>query len=166
MKGIIIILGFKNDSEGNLSLIAKERLDWGIKEYHKNWEHKILLTGDKGPHFNTTNKPHAYYAKQYLLRKGIPLKEILEFTESKNTVEDALLSKEIIESLDTNKVIVVTSDFHMARTKYIFNRFWKGYSLTFSEVKTEVLFPELEKLQAHETEALQELRNKWEQANN
>ena len=65
-KSVIIVLGAPNDSEGNLSAIAIERCQQALIEYAQNPGAKILPTGGWGEHFNTTDKPHSHYLRQYL----------------------------------------------------------------------------------------------------
>ena len=96
MKGIITVLGSPNDNSGKLYSIAIERCNEAIKMYKSNPGWKIVLTGGFGQHFNTTDKPHAFYLNEYLVEHGIPESDILEFVESSNTLEDASLLKPII----------------------------------------------------------------------
>jgi len=121
MKGIIIVLGSQNDKKGNLSPNSKNRVDRAIEELNKNPGYKLLLTGGFGK-FNRTLKPHAYYLKRYTLKKGVKEEEILGIVESGNTVEDAYLSKPILEKYKPKKVFISTSNFHLPRAKYIFER--------------------------------------------
>lgn len=154
MKGVIIILGSPNDSEGRLLSIAKERLDLGFEEYKKTG-YKILLTGGFGEHFNHTKKPHAFYAKNYLLEKGVKDRDILEFAESSNTVEDAEMSKAILDEYEVEEVILVTSDFHLERVRYIFDKILEGYKLSYLGSETHKSEEELEVLREHERKALE-----------
>jgi hypothetical protein len=66
---VLVILGPPNSPNGNLSSIAKNRLDLCFQIFLK--DDLILCTGGWGKHFNTSINPHAYYAKEYLLKKGI-----------------------------------------------------------------------------------------------
>jgi uncharacterized SAM-binding protein YcdF (DUF218 family) len=157
MSGIIIVLGSPNDEQGNLSNIALSGIDKGIEEYFAHSDYKFLCTGGWGEHFNTTNKPHAYYVKQELLKR-IPKQDILdEIVESSNTVEDARLSKPIVDSYGVTELIIVTADYHMGRTRYIFERVFPDYHLQFSEAEADISREEREKLVRHETEALARL---------
>lgn len=158
MKGIIIILGAPNDEKGELSTIARERCERAIKEYRRHPSYKFLLTGGYGNHFNTTEKPHAYYTKHYLISRQVPEQDILlEFVESSNTLEDARLSQPIVKRYDVQHVIVVTSDFHFERAKYLFQQTFKDIHLSFSGSHTDLPQQELAALMLHEQEALQRL---------
>jgi hypothetical protein len=96
---IIVILGAYNNAQGELSEIAISRLNKGIEVFKKHKEAKIILTGGCGDHFNPTSIPHAFYYKQYLLSKNIPNEVILNFVDSKFTLEDAMLTKKITDKL-------------------------------------------------------------------
>ncbi len=157
MEGIVIILGSPNDDKGNLSDIAIGRNTKGIEEYRNHEGYKILVTGGFGNHFNTTDKPHAYYAKQFLLKKGVPKNDILEFAESHDTVEDALLSKLIVDKYGTKDLVIVTSDFHVGRVRYIFERIFPDHNLEFSVVKTSYNRERYKVLNAHEKRELEKL---------
>ncbi len=161
MEGIIIVLGAPNDEKGELSTIARERCEQAIKEYRRHPGYKFLLTGGYGDHFNTTEQPHAYYTKQYLISRQIPKQDILlEFVESSNTCEDASLSQPIMKHYGVKHVIVVTSDFHLDRAKYIFQNAFEDIQLFFSGSHTDLPQRELEALILHEQNALRKLREK------
>lgn len=120
--GIIVILGSPNSDQSDLYSVAKQRCELGIKEYIKHPNRKILLTGGFGDHFNTTDKPHAYYLKQYLIKRGVPEQYIIDFALSKNTLEDASLSKSIIAKYKVQNIVIITSDYHYDRAKFIFEK--------------------------------------------
>jgi uncharacterized SAM-binding protein YcdF (DUF218 family) len=161
MEGIILVLGAPNDETGELSTIARARCQQAIKEYRHHPGYKILLTGGYGEHFNTTEYPHTYYTKRYLISRQIPEQDILsEFVESSNTLEDARLSQPIVERYGVKQVVVVTSDFHLDRAKYVFLQTFKNMHLSFSGSHTELPQQELEALRQHEQKALRKLRKK------
>jgi uncharacterized SAM-binding protein YcdF (DUF218 family) len=159
MKGVIILLGAPNDEKGRLSNIARERCDQAFLEYRKHPEYKILPTGGFGPHFNVTDKPHAYYSSNYLISKGIPAVGILEFVKSSNTIEDAELSWSIIQKYGMESVIVVTSDFHIPRVRIIFEKRFLDVPVLFAASKTHLLEEELIQLKIKEKRALSRLHD-------
>lgn len=166
MTGIIIVLGSKNDEKGNLSPNSRNRVDRAIKKMEEfqpkadrpmaeknNPNYKLLLTGGFGK-FNPTSKPHAQYLKDYALKKGVKKKDILGIVESSNTVEDAYLSKPIIDKYRPEKVFVSTSNFHLPRAKYIFEKLLPDYNLEFIGSKEDTSPFVLKKLKLHEKIAL------------
>lgn len=154
---VIVILAADNDDAGNLSSMAQERVEGGLRLYHKLHAAKLLLTGGFGS-FNRTSLPHAYYVAQYLLARGIPEIDILPFVLSSNTVEDAALSKRALESFSFEKLCVVTSQFHVPRAKLIFSHFLKSEKLACYGTPDGINPKELRKRQAHESEAIQIIR--------
>ena len=58
---------------------------------------------------------------RYLIEHGADASRIIEEDEASNTRENLLFSAKLAEAagLDTSRVLIVTSDFHMCRAKYI-----------------------------------------------
>lgn len=160
--GLIIILGAPNDDDGTLSVMAQGRVALGYRLYTEGraagWQ--LLLTGGIGEHFNRTRLPHAYYLQQWLLAHGVPARAIVDFALSRHTGEDALLARPIVERLGVRKLIVVTSDFHLARAEFIFRTVFPAYTLTFAGAPylPTCTAGEQERLVAHEARRLAELR--------
>lgn len=160
--GLVIVLGSPNDEKGTISPIGQGRLLKGLEEYTarhcEGW--KILLTGGFGEHFNTTARPHAYYAKRFLVERGIPESGIVEFAESRDTVDDALQSHKIVEMYGVDDLVVVSSDFHSVRVRYIFCKVFPQKNLVFSSSEyLEKCSEEVrDKLLAHEERELKSLR--------
>lgn len=160
---LILVLGSPNSDSGELYLPARERCDLAISLYHRSStsNHKILLTGGFGRHFNTTSRPHAFYLQEYLLSRGIPEKDILGFVSSSNTLEDASLSKEIVLKYGVQHVRVITSDYHSERAKTVFKREYagSGIEIRFCVCETDVQRCEFDlvPLIRHEQNALRKL---------
>ncbi len=153
---VLVVLGSPNSPDGELSEIAKSRLDCVADRYDEN--KRILCTGGWGAHFNVAPKAHAIYAKEYLMKNGIPLDNFLEVALSSNTVEDAVKSKVILSQLDHPCITVVTSDYHLERVRLIFNEIFKGFEIQFIGVKSDFLNEdELNSLTTHEQAAIQSI---------
>ena len=136
LPGLIVILGAPNDEAGKLSRIAQGRADRGYAEYIRlradGW--KLLLTGGFGAHFNVTDKPHAYYVRQKLLQRGVPAMDIVGWAESRNTIEDGLFSRPLVDRYGVNNLLIVTSDFHYERAAFVFAHFFPTASREFALV--------------------------------
>ena len=155
---IIVLLGSPNSDKGVLSQMAKSRVKVCVSLYEKE-RTGIVLTGGFGAHFNTTEKPHAYYLKQMLVRHGIPEMAIFGLVESKHSVEDATLSKWIIEEFKPEEIVIVTSDYHEQRARIIFEAVYAPFSnLSFISASSKNVDPEiLQPLTAHEKMAVKDL---------
>lgn len=157
MKHIILVLGAPNDKEGNLGEIAKNRLDCAFEIYLANENSLILCTGGFGEHFNTSKYPHAYYAKKYLMNRGINEKDFLESPLSSNTVDDFRMTKSMITELNPNILFVVTSDFHIKRAKILHDIIINFPHVAFIPARSNLTEMELESLKSHEALAIKEL---------
>jgi uncharacterized SAM-binding protein YcdF (DUF218 family) len=158
--GVIVVLGSPNDAQGQLSSIALERCSQALAEFKKNPKYAVLPTGGWGQHFNTTDKPHWVYVRQELSGRGIPGSAFIPCAESSNTIEDAILSRLILDSYPDLDLIVVTSDFHAARARFLFTHEFPERQITISESITNLPPDELAQLQAHEQKALKRLKGK------
>jgi uncharacterized SAM-binding protein YcdF (DUF218 family) len=158
MKTAIVILGSPNDAQGNLSSIALERCAQGLAEYRRHPGARIIPTGGWGSHFNTTAQPHGYYTRKYLEAHGVPPEVILACAESANTPEDARLCRPIVERHGITALIVVTSDFHIPRARFLFEREYPKVSLRFVGAETHLPEAELASRKQHEERALTKLR--------
>jgi uncharacterized SAM-binding protein YcdF (DUF218 family) len=162
--GMIVVLGSPNSEDGELYSIATERCELALVEYKKRPGWKILLTGGYGAHFNTTGQPHAAYLRHYLIQRGIPSRAIVEFAESTNTLQDASLSKPIVLKHQLSEIVVITSDYHVDRARYIFEREFADTQvrIEFSVSRTDeqVCELDLKALKKHEKEALAKLKNR------
>jgi vancomycin permeability regulator SanA len=163
---LIAILGSPNDENGKLSEMGERRIRLGY-EIHmslRNEGSRLLLTGGYGHHFNTTIRPHAFYAKERLLLLGVPQDEIVEFALSRNTVDDALQARPIVERYAPKRLIVVSSDFHMERVRFVFEHVFPGRELQFfgAPYLEACVHEERERLLAHESRELTSLRDRGE----
>jgi uncharacterized SAM-binding protein YcdF (DUF218 family) len=167
-KGMIVVIGSPNSDDVELYSIAKERCELALAEYAKRSDWKILLTGGYGAHFNTTDQPHAAYLRHYLVKRGIPSQAIVEFAESTNTLQDASLSKPIVLKYQVSEIVVITSDYHVDRARYIFEREFADTQVhiefSVSRTEEEVCKFDLKAQKKHEQEALAKLRKRDQQA--
>ena len=164
LRGMIVVLGSPNSEAGQLSSIAKERCELALSASAKLPGWKLLLTGGYGAHFNTTDQPHAAYLKRYLVNRGIPAQEIVEFVESANTLQDASFSKPVVLKYGVSEIAVVTSDYHIDRARYVFEREFAdtGIRISFLASQTDEAACEfdLDAQKKHEQQALAKLREK------
>ncbi len=156
----IVLLGAPNDERGNLSAMALERCDQAYAESVRHPDALILPTGGFGAHFNVTDKPHAFYTRNYLVGKGVAPSRFLSGAESGNTIQDAALAAPILQQAGVTDILLVTSDFHVERASFLFGLALKGtgISMTVSPSTTHVPPEEMERLRAHETSSLARLR--------
>jgi uncharacterized SAM-binding protein YcdF (DUF218 family) len=155
----IVVLGNTNDENGVLAAIPRERCEQAVIEFRKRPGAKVITTGGWGSHFNLTAKPHAAYTRAYLQTLGIPGDAFVESAESGNTVEDATLCRPIVARHGFRRLIVVTSDFHLERARFLFTREFPELTLEFVASRTNLPPEKLQPLIEHEQRALARLGN-------
>ena len=67
------------------------------------------------------------------MRGGVPEEKILVEDKASNTIENFVCSVPIIRAQGAQKVILVTSDYHMNRARTIAKEFLGDYELAFEE---------------------------------
>ncbi|HWB06574.1 MAG TPA: YdcF family protein [Verrucomicrobiales bacterium] len=157
-KTAIVILGASNDEAGTLSSFGKERCDQAISEFRAHAGSSVIPTGGWGQHFNTTSRPHGHYLREYLQTQGIPEEAFVECVESSNTIEDAKFCRPVVERYGFRRLVVVTSDFHLDRARFLFGREFPDIALTFSVSATDLPEEELQRRISHERNALARLQ--------
>ena len=153
---VIVVLGSPNFPDGTLGPIALDRLQ-GCLSIFNSQKHKILCTGGFGAHFNTSPVAHANYLKDFLILKGVPSTAFLPLALSSNTVEDAVMSKSILKETDFKDLIIITSEYHVARVEFIFTEILKDFNLNFKAVAHHSIDDVLEPLIQHEKVAMDKL---------
>ncbi|MES2760857.1 MAG: YdcF family protein [Bacteroidota bacterium] len=99
-----------------------DRLFQTLELYHKGRVGKMLITGGSGSIDHPEHR-EAIYVKKYLKAIAIPDSSILIESNSKNTYENAIHTKHILDSMQfKGSVLLVTSSFHMRRALAIFNK--------------------------------------------
>ncbi len=154
MKNILIILGSPNSAKGRLGKAAISRLKKCV-EIFKPDENLILCTGGFGVHFNTSQKPHAEYLMQYLIKNGISKEYFLPSANSANTVEDAVKSMGILKKMDFRNCTIITSNYHLDRVQLIFDKILTGIEKQYIGVEDGFSEKKLKLLQNHETKAIE-----------
>ncbi len=100
---------------------SADRLTDSILLFKENKANYLLFTGGSGIVFEQESK-EATFAKTFFLSFGIPEDKLLLESESRNTFENGLYSKKILDEKKLKRIILVTSAFHMKRSVAIFEK--------------------------------------------
>jgi len=100
---------------------GSDRIWQAIQLYKKKKIKKIIITGDSG-YVLKKGLHEAKQLKEVLISMGIPNKDILIESKSRNTHENAKETKALIDrlGLSTNNNLLITSAMHMRRAKACF----------------------------------------------
>lgn len=140
-----------------LSIESVARIELAINLF-KNDNFRFLITTGWAyrPDCDT---PISDVFKDYILKNSIIKSEqIISSPYSRDTVGDAFFSLQLVNSYKIRKLVVVTSDYHVTRTKKIFESFFKAAAkVEVTGIKTdarknqEILAHELKSLNAFES---------------
>lgn len=97
----------------------------------------IVVSGGRGLVPDAEKLSESGAMRLFLEDLGVPERAVLEEAESRNTYENALYTKEVLDSRGDKKILLVTSALHMRRAKAIFESM--GFQVTPAATDYEVL---------------------------
>ena len=109
---LVLGAGLRN---GKPSPVLKDRLDTAYEVYESGASNKIIVSGDHG----TKTYDEVNVLKNYLIDKGVPSENIFMDHAGFSTYDSIYRAKEIFQ---TEKIIIVTQEFHLYRSLYIANK--------------------------------------------
>ena len=107
-----IILGASVHADGKLSPILQDRVETAYQLYLQNKIENFLISGDH----RTDDYDEVNAIKNYLLKKGVPSRDIILDHSGFDTYDSMFRAKAVFEIEDA---IVITQKFHLPRSLYI-----------------------------------------------
>ena len=113
----VVVLGAQVQGD-QPSLTLKKRLDLALSYLQAHPQARAVVSGGQGPDEAYTE---ASIMADYLQDRGIDKSRILREEKASDTRENLAFSRELVETLgvDTSRVLIITSDFHLCRAKYL-----------------------------------------------
>ena len=100
-----------------------DRVIYAAWLYHQGAADTLILSGGDPSVFAPANDSVGADQMLVLLQMlGVPETAVILETNSRNTYENALYSKPLLEEIDAKEVLLVTSAFHMPRSVAIFEK--------------------------------------------
>lgn len=115
-KDFIVTLGYALNSDGTMHETLIKRLDQTYLAAIANPNAKIIVSGG----VQKSGVTESYLMKKWLIEKGIDANRIIPEDKSKDTVDNALNSVEILKVNNAKNIILITSASHIRRAKTIF----------------------------------------------
>lgn len=165
MKDAIIVLAGGINNDGSLPELPRKRVEKGVELYNKKIAPKIIMTGKYGFWLDYTKeippKSEAEVMKEFAESLGVPKENIILEETSKDTVGNAYFTKvDILEKNNWKNIAVVTSQFHMPRTKFIFDIILgPGYEIEYIPSDDGLSEEERDNAMAREEKTIQVLKN-------
>lgn len=137
----LVVLGRGVDADGALPLLAKQRVEraaelfaWGVAPRMIFSGRCSLMTEAEPP------RTEAAAMADHAIAIGIPRRAVILEEESRDTVGNAyFVLRRFLEPNDWMSIRVVTSDFHIQRTAWVFQKVMGlGYDVAFSPSPSEL----------------------------
>ncbi len=112
---VTMALGAKVYSNGNLSYVLRDRVDYAIELYKSGKAKKIIFSGDHG----TKEYDEVNAMFEYAQSKGIDKADIFLDHAGFSTYDSMYRAKEVFLCED---IIIITQSFHIYRSVYIARR--------------------------------------------
>lgn len=109
---VALVLGAGVRSDGEPTLILRDRLNTAIQLYEAGKVRKLLMSGDNRFHYY--NEPAAM--KRYAVRQGVPPEDIVEDFAGRRTYDSIYRAKHIFGQ---ERIVIVTQGFHLDRAIYL-----------------------------------------------
>jgi uncharacterized SAM-binding protein YcdF (DUF218 family) len=116
---------YKSDAIIVLSGDRGERIEKAAELYHKGYGKYFVISG--GIVYNDVTE--AQLMKEHAIKLGVPEKSIILEDRADSTYENAHFTKKIMKKYPIHTAIVVTSNYHLKRTKMIFSREFKNTNI-------------------------------------
>ena len=108
----IIVLGSRVYSDTSLSVVLRDRVDYGIALYEAGKADRLLFSGDHGQ----TEYDEVNAMMNYAVSCGVPEEDIFLDHAGFSTYETMVRAKEVF---CTESAIIVTQQFHLPRAVYL-----------------------------------------------
>ncbi len=137
----LVVLGRGIDPDGSLPLLAKQRVERAAELFAWNTAPRIIFSGRCS--LMTDAVPSVTEAgsmADYAVELGLPRDALLVEERSRDTIGNAyFVLRDYLEPNDWTSIRVVTSDFHIQRTAWIFQKvLGVGYDISFSAAPSEL----------------------------
>jgi len=125
--------------------MSSDRFIQGAWLYKKGFIKKIIVSGGQNGFNNEDDFIEAEFVASILKDLGVPSSDIFIEGNSRNTIENAAFSYKILDSLGLkkNKLVLITSAFHMPRAKETFEKagfIVRPYPCAFSILPSSIRF--------------------------
>jgi len=128
---VAIVLGYKLKNEKKLPRVLVSRLNLAINLYKKGIVRKLIMSGGiTNPKLKISE---AEAMRQYVLKQNVKDIDIIKDEKSKDTIGNAYFIKNfILKPCNFKKLVVISSDFHLVRMKYVFKKtLGRNYKIKF-----------------------------------
>ena len=113
--GLLVALGGDNGG----------RADKVLELYRNGLASRVLLTGPEGGH-SRTRAAYLNWRARYLIDEGVPEQALLYDRRSTTTWEEAVNTLKLMQSMNVDRVLVVSDPPHLRRLSWVWRKVFEG----------------------------------------
>ena len=137
----IVVLGTTLDDNGSLPAHGRQRVERAARVYAQGVAPRVIFSGQCGLGVDVPPAcSEASAMAEFAVALGVPREAVLLEEESRDTIGNAyFVARRHLEPNGWSSVRVITSDFHVPRTSWVFERILgPDYDVAFSPATTEL----------------------------
>jgi uncharacterized SAM-binding protein YcdF (DUF218 family) len=137
----LVVLGRGVDPDGSLPRLAKQRVQRAAELYAWGISPRIIFSGKCSLMTEVVPaQSEAAAMAEYAVTLGLPRDALLEEAESRDTIGNAyFVLRRYLEPNDWMSIRVITSDFHIQRAAWVFQKvLGVGYDVAFTAAQSEL----------------------------
>ena len=118
---VMVVFGCKVDPDGP-SILLRDRLDTALAYLEDHPDMTVVVSGGKGDDEHVSEAQATY---DYLVERGVDGERIVREDQSRNTWQNVNNTLALFRSgaaADPDRVLLVSSDFHLTRIQMLWNR--------------------------------------------
>ena len=118
---VMVVFGCKVDPDGP-SILLRDRLDTALAYLEDHPDMTVVVSGGKGDDEHVSEAQAMY---DYLVERGVDGERIVREDQSRNTWQNVNNTLALFRSgaaADPDRVLLVSSDFHLTRIQMLWNR--------------------------------------------
>lgn len=125
----IIVLGGGVGESGKVGQGYEERVEYAVELYKKGYAGRIVFSSGYTHIFKET-----LVMKALALSLGVPESAIILENRASNTYDSVLFTKEIVDKEHWNRVILLSSPYHMLRVSKVFVKLGGGIHVSYTPI--------------------------------
>ncbi len=134
-RDVIIVLGYHVRKDGNLSSILRERINKAAELYHEEIAKTVICTGAAV----ANDYIEADVMADALIELGVPDCDIICEKFAKNTYENLVNSKEIMQDKKLKTAVIVSSPWHLRKASSYAFKVGMDHTMEKSKIPHEYL---------------------------
>ncbi len=131
----IVVLGGGVGESGKAGQGYEERVQYAVELYKQRYADNLIFSSG---YMHVYREP--LVMKALAVSQGVPQEAIILENEAKNTFENVKFTKEILNKNSWDKIILVSSPYHMRRASLVFAKIAKDIQVAYAPIKNSLFY--------------------------